>query len=100
MEGDWTFSESVEHLRHIGALDKTSPDSMGAVIPNYIRNHSNCLAGLCFYSVCCFDECESLLQHVEEAVQVPSARPSEVFMVISGFVRIKYMHLEISQGHC
>merc|ERR1719469_765759 len=84
LDGDWTFTESVEYLRHIGALDDTSPDRMSVVIPNYIQSQSNCLAGSSFYSVCCFDECEGLLGHVEEAVQGPSALPSHIVTVVSG----------------
>jgi len=84
LEGDWTFTESVEYLRHAGALDETSPDRVSVVIPNYIQSQSNCLAGSSFYSVCCFDECEGLLGHVEEAVRGPSATPSHLAMVVSG----------------
>jgi len=84
LNGDWTFTESVEYLRHVGALDDTSPDRMSVVIPNYIQSQSNCLAGSSFYSVCCFDECEGLLGHVEEAVQGPSALPSHIVTVVSG----------------
>jgi len=84
LDGDWTFTESVEYLRHIGALDETIPDRMSVVIPNYIQSQSNCLAGSSFYSVCCFDECEGLLGHVEEEVQGPSALPSQLVTVVSG----------------
>jgi len=84
LDGDWTFTESVEYLRHIGALDDTSPDRMSVVIPNYIQSQSNCLAGSSFYSICCFDECEGLLAHVEESVQGPSALPDQLASVVSG----------------
>merc|ERR1712183_1093723 len=58
---------------------------MGSVvIPNYMQSQSNCLAGSSFYSVCCFDECESLLGHVEEAIKGPSAQPSQLVEVVSG----------------
>merc|ERR1719400_2657634 len=83
LEGDWTFSESVEYLRHIGALDEASPDRMSVVIPNYIQSQSNCLAGSSFYSVCCFDECEGLLAHLEQNVRGPSAIPSHIASLAS-----------------
>merc|ERR1719277_228288 len=83
LDGDWTFTESVEYLRHIGALDETSPDRMSVVIPNYIQSQSNCLAGSSFYSVCCFDECEGLLGQVEEAVQGPAASPLRIAAAVS-----------------
>jgi len=84
LEGDWTFSESVEYLRHVGALDETNPKRMSVVIPNYIQSQSNCLDGSSFYSVCCFDECEGLLGHVEQEVRQPSAPSSQIAAVISG----------------
>merc|ERR1740120_360101 len=83
LEGDWTFSESVEYLRHIGALDETNPKRMSVVIPNYIQSQSNCLAGSSFYSICCFDECEGLLGHVEKELGVPSASPSQIAAIVS-----------------
>jgi len=83
LNGDWTFSESVEYLRHIGALDETNPKRMSVVIPNYIQSQSNCLAGSSFYSICCFDECEDLLGRVEQEVKGPSAPPSQIAAVVS-----------------
>jgi len=83
LEGDWTFSESVSYLRHIGALDETDTKRISVVIPNYIQSQSNCLAGSSFYSVCCLDECEGLLGHVEQEVRSPSASPSQVVAVVA-----------------
>merc|ERR1719479_242589 len=57
---------------------------MSVVIPNYMQSQSNCLAGSSFYSVCCFDECESLLGHVEETIKGPSAQPVQLVEVVSG----------------
>jgi len=84
VEGDWTFSESVEYLRHIGALDDTNPKRMSVIIPNYIQSQSNCLAGSSFYSVCCSDECEGLMQHLERDIATPSAAPGRIAEVVSG----------------
>jgi len=84
LNGDWTFAESVEYLRRVGALDDTNPRRMSVVIPNWIQSPSNCFAGSSFYSVCCSDECEGLLGHVEQAVMGPSATPSQIASVVSG----------------
>merc|ERR1719195_61146 len=83
LNGEFQFTESVEYLRHMGALDDANPNRMSVVIPNYIRSQSNCLAGSSFYSVCCFDECEGLLGQVEREVQGPSAPPSQIIAVVS-----------------
>jgi len=83
LDGEWQFTESVEYLRHIGALDETNPKRMSVMIPNYIQSQSNCLAGSSFYSVCCSNECEDLLGHVEEAVGEPSASPMQLASIVS-----------------
>jgi len=83
VDGEWQFTESVEYLRHIGALDESNPKRMSVVIPNYIQSESNCLAGSSFYSVCCFNECEGLLGHVEEAVGASSSRPQDLVAIVS-----------------
>jgi len=84
LNGDWTFAESVEYLRKVGALDETNPKRISVVIPSWIQSPSNCFAGSSFYSVCCSDECEGLLGHVEEEVKGPSAPPSQIAAVVSG----------------
>jgi len=83
LEGDWTFTESVEYLRHIGALDETNPKRMSVVIPNYIQSQSNCLAGSSFYSICCYDECEGLLGQIEAVVKGPVAPASRIARAVS-----------------
>lgn len=83
VDGEWQFTESIDFLRHIGALDETNPKRMSVVIPNYIQSQSNCLAGSSFYSVCCSNECEGLLGHIEEAVQAPSAPPAQIAAIVS-----------------
>jgi len=83
LKGEWQFTESVEYLRHIGALDDTNPKRMSVVIPNYIQSQSNCIAGSSFYSVCCFDECEGLLGQVEREVGRPSTSPRQIATVVS-----------------
>eukprot|EP00405_Crypthecodinium_cohnii_P016427 CAMPEP_0206449206 /NCGR_PEP_ID=MMETSP0324_2-20121206/17950_1 /ASSEMBLY_ACC=CAM_ASM_000836 /TAXON_ID=2866 /ORGANISM="Crypthecodinium cohnii, Strain Seligo" /LENGTH=564 /DNA_ID=CAMNT_0053918537 /DNA_START=81 /DNA_END=1771 /DNA_ORIENTATION=+ len=76
LDGNWQFSESVEYLRSIGALDETDPKMPAVVIPNYVTSHSNCLASSSFYSVCCLNECEVLMTQLERAVALPMAASS------------------------
>jgi len=83
LAGKWEFTESVEYLRHIGALDDRDPTRMSVVIPNYIQSEANCLAGSSFYSVCCFDECESLMGQLERAIEGSLADPAHVAAAIS-----------------
>merc|ERR1719203_1712499 len=83
VSGDWTFSESVKYLRNLGALDETDPKKPTVVISNYITSHANCLTASGFYSVCCFDECEGLLRHLERELAAPSADPKWIADLVS-----------------
>lgn len=82
-DGKWQFSESVSYLRELGALDESDPANLRVIIPNYIGSPSNCLASSKYYSVCCLDECEDLLGHVEEKLGAPDASPSEIAAIVS-----------------
>jgi len=69
----WEFSESREYLRHLGALDETDPQKPSVIIPNYLTAHSNCILASELYSVCCNDECEALMAHLEGKIGGPVA---------------------------
>lgn len=79
----WPFYESQKYLRSLGALDETNPRTPSVIIPNYLASSTYCTDPSNFYSVCCIDECESLLAHVERAVKQPVALPSELAEVVS-----------------
>merc|ERR1712194_371698 len=80
---DWLFRESVDYLRKLGALDDTDPNKMHVVIPNYMSSQTNCLTSSGFYAVCCTNECEGLMRHVERDLAAPSASPDRIAEVIS-----------------
>jgi hypothetical protein len=82
LNGAWQFQESVSYLRQLGALDESDPMSMSVIIPNYLHSQTNCIAASGFYSVCCKDECEGLLGHIEEKLSVPEARPSQIIALV------------------
>merc|ERR1719384_1558468 len=76
MKGEFLFIEQVDYLRKLGALDETDPKHPSVVIPNYLGGQANCLASTSFHSVCCIDECESLLSQLERGVAAPTASPA------------------------
>jgi len=80
---EWQFSESVDYLRSLGALDETEERRPSVVIPNYLISQSNCVASSSFYSVCCLDECEGLLGHLEQVLEAPSAEPVRIAEVVA-----------------
>merc|ERR1719301_464105 len=81
--GQWQFQESVAYLRQLGALDETDAEKPRVIIANYISSASNCIASSNFYSVCCMDECESLLGHLEREIAAPEAPSSHVAKLVS-----------------
>jgi len=82
-EAGWQFSESVPYLRELGALDETDAARPTVIIPNYLNSPANCVASSKFYSVCCIDECEDLVGHLEKQLMKPEATPEEIIRVVS-----------------
>jgi len=80
--GQWQFSESVEYLRQLGALDESDSSNLRVMIPNYLNAPSNCIASSAYYGVCCIDECEEMLGHVEKEVRGSTAHPTEIADII------------------
>jgi hypothetical protein len=83
LDGTWQFTESIDYLREQGALDETDPQHTSVVIPNYVAMHSNCLAASGLYSVCCLDECEALLGHLENKVAAPTATADKLAELVA-----------------
>merc|ERR1719420_2852800 len=82
MDGSWQFQESVGYLRQLGALDESDPTSMSVIIVNYLHSQTNCIAASGYYSVCCIDECEGLLGHLEEKLVAPEATPGTILAIV------------------
>jgi len=80
---DWPFVEKESYLRSLGALDETDPKRPSVVIPNYLNGLSNCLTPSAFYSVCCVNECEGLMSHVEKAIAAPEGEPARILDFVS-----------------
>jgi len=81
--GRWQFSESLDYLRQLGALDESDASNPRVIIPNYLSSPSNCVASSSYYSVCCIDECESILGRLEEIISAPEASPATITSLIS-----------------
>jgi hypothetical protein len=81
--GAWQFSESLSYLRQLGVLDESDAKHPRVIIANYVSSPSNCIASSSFYSVCCIDECEGLLSHLERYVAAPEAAPQLIAAFVS-----------------
>jgi hypothetical protein len=81
--GHWQFSETPDYLRSLGALDESIPTNPRVIVPNYILAPTNCVASSSYYSVCCLDECEELVDHVERAISAPAAKPARIASIVA-----------------
>jgi len=77
------FQESEGYLRELGALDDTDPAHPSVIIPNYIQSSTNCIASESMYSVCCLNECEQLMSHLEKEIDAPEAEPSRIAAIVA-----------------
>jgi hypothetical protein len=82
-DGQWQFTEKIEYLRMLGAMDESKPASPRIIVSNYVLSPSNCIASSAFYSVCCMDECEELMDHLEQEIQAPAAKPELIASLVA-----------------
>jgi hypothetical protein len=80
---EWQFEESPDYLKQLGIVDSSNPDNMKVMVPNYLNAPVNCLSASEYYSVCCIDECESILAHIERRVRGPSSTAAVVAALVS-----------------
>lgn len=76
------LSEKVDWLRTLGALDESDPLQPSVIVPNYVTSRPQCLEASSFYAVCCRNECEELMAHLEERIGGPTATPSELLELV------------------
>merc|ERR1719401_3196960 len=74
----WHFDEKRERLRSLGALDESDPKAPAVIIPNYVMATVNCLDVSHLYSICCRNECEDLMGHIEKSLGAASAAPERI----------------------
>eukprot|EP00490_Sorites_sp_Unknown_P004541 CAMPEP_0114688732 /NCGR_PEP_ID=MMETSP0191-20121206/63788_1 /TAXON_ID=126664 /ORGANISM="Sorites sp." /LENGTH=481 /DNA_ID=CAMNT_0001976541 /DNA_START=70 /DNA_END=1511 /DNA_ORIENTATION=- len=79
-EDKWQFSESVDYLRDLSALDTSSRPRV--VVSNYVLGASNCIGTSRFYAQCCVDPCDQLMAKLEKALQAPEAPAASVHAAI------------------
>jgi len=77
------FQESPDYLRDLGALDEMDATRPAVIVPNYVLSQPNCLATSGFFSVCCINECESLMTGLERSIGQPVASPQRIAEVVA-----------------
>merc|ERR1719350_1614539 len=83
-KGHFLFVEHIDYLRNLGALDESDPKHPSVIIANYLASSANCLVSTSFHSVCCFDECEGLMGHLERSISAPTASPKRIAELVAG----------------
>lgn len=81
-DGEWRFGESEAYLRDLGALDESQQDKQ-VIIPNYLQGASNCIVATSNYLVCCVNECEGILNELEDTIGAAVAEPEEILAVVA-----------------
>jgi len=76
------FTESADYLREVSALDESWKREPRVRIANYVNGPSNCIASSKYYSVCCLNECDELLNELEGSIRAPSAPPARILELV------------------
>jgi len=79
----WQFNEKVDYLRVLGALDESDELHPSVIVPNYLGSRPNCLTASGLYAVCCRNECEDLMGHLEKEIAAPSATAERIHTLVS-----------------
>mmetsp|Transcript_50435 Transcript_50435/g.134043 ORF Transcript_50435/g.134043 Transcript_50435/m.134043 type:complete len:577 (-) Transcript_50435:138-1868(-) len=81
--GHWAFTESADFLRTIGALDESNTKRANVILANYVAARPNCHVPSRLYAICCPDECQGLMNHVEKEIGSSYAEPEQLLSVVS-----------------
>jgi len=86
----YRFTESSDYLRKIGALDETT-STPKVLITNYILGPSNCIASSSYYSVCCLNNCDSIMDEIEHKVLAPTASPERLLSIVQDISHVQVL---------
>jgi len=64
-------------------LDESDPLNPQVIVTNYVHSPSNCVASSSFYQVCCINECEGLLAHLEREIAAPEGAPALIAELVA-----------------
>jgi hypothetical protein len=76
-------TEHIDYLRDLGALDESVPQKPTVLVSNYVNSRANCFASSAFYSICCPNECESLMRYLEQHIASPVAKPAHIQKLVA-----------------
>lgn len=82
LHSHWRFTEKAEYLRSLGALDEADSRQPHVILPNYIMARPNCLEASNIYAICCRNECEDLMGHLEQQLSTAEATPAQIIPLV------------------
>lgn len=77
-----SFSETEDELRASGSLDESISGKLSLRLANYMSSAGNCGKHTGFYSVCCVNSCDLMLEELEGKVQGPTVDADRLFTLI------------------
>jgi len=83
LHSHWKFNEKVETLRDLGALDESDPAAKYVIISNYAMARPNCVNASNIYEICCANECEHIMGHLERSIGNSTATPQRIVELVS-----------------
>eukprot|EP00929_Paragymnodinium_shiwhaense_P017920 TRINITY_DN12779_c0_g1_i1.p1 TRINITY_DN12779_c0_g1~~TRINITY_DN12779_c0_g1_i1.p1 ORF type:complete len:527 (-),score=154.12 TRINITY_DN12779_c0_g1_i1:114-1694(-) len=82
-EARFAFTEKVDYLRTLGALDESDPTRPRVIVANYVGSRPQCLEASSIYAVCCPNICEPLLGKLEEQIGAPWTTPEVLLELVA-----------------
>eukprot|EP00930_Biecheleria_cincta_P001578 TRINITY_DN102712_c0_g1_i1.p1 TRINITY_DN102712_c0_g1~~TRINITY_DN102712_c0_g1_i1.p1 ORF type:complete len:894 (+),score=143.97 TRINITY_DN102712_c0_g1_i1:113-2794(+) len=80
------FTESLDFLRSISAIDDSVPDSPKVIVANYVYSIANSKNLLGEIGFTCKNECFDVIAHLERNFSAPSATPEVILELVAGIV--------------
>jgi len=80
----YSFHESADYLRRVGALRESVSEAPRVIIPNYLTGPTNCIAATEYTAVCCLNECEVPLTAIERQVRAKIEFPDRLLQIAEG----------------
>eukprot|EP00927_Polykrikos_kofoidii_P069413 TRINITY_DN6487_c1_g1_i1.p1 TRINITY_DN6487_c1_g1~~TRINITY_DN6487_c1_g1_i1.p1 ORF type:complete len:661 (+),score=112.03 TRINITY_DN6487_c1_g1_i1:68-1984(+) len=81
--GRWAFTEKVDYLRVLGALDESDPNRPRVIMTNYVLSRPQCMEASNFYAFCCPNDCEGLINKLESKLEQPTVEPERLAELVS-----------------
>lgn len=80
------FTESLEFLRSVSAIDDSVPDSPKVIVANYVYSIANAKNLLGDVGFTCRDDCVDVIGVLQQNFSTPSAVPEVILELVAGIV--------------